>query len=319
MSAAKLERLLNLTALLLATPRPLTAQEIRERLETYPDDLAAFRRAFERDKDALRAMGFPLEVAEVPGTVQPVDGYRIPKDSYYLRDPGLTPEELAALRLAASVVQLEGASAREGLMKLGGLVDGVAGAGGIEGLADDRPVASLPGGPEVGPLFGAIAAQTPVRFAYRGEQRTVDPYRLDYQRGRWYLNGYDHLREAERVYRLDRFESRIEPLAGPRFERPSTAVPGGPLEPWQLGEGDPVDARVLVDAPQAPWIVHHLGAGAVDEERPDGSVVVTMTVTNRDNFRSFVLSFLDHAEVLEPPELRDDLIAWLEGLAGAPA
>jgi proteasome accessory factor B len=320
MSAAKLERLLNLTALLLATPRPLTAQEIRERLETYPDDLAAFRRAFERDKDALRAMGFPLEVAEVPGTAQPVDGYRIPKDSYYLRDPGLTPEELAALRLAASVVQLEGASAREGLMKLGGLVDGVDGVGGVEGLTggaggSEGLAASLPGGPEVGPLFGAIAAQTPVRFAYRGERRTVDPYRLDYQRGRWYLTGYDHLREAERVYRLDRFESRIEPLSGPRFERPSTAVPGGPLEPWQLGEGKAIDARVLVDAPQAPWIVHHLGPGAVEEERPDGSVVVTMTVTNRDNFRSFVLSFLDHAEVLDPPELRDDLTAWLEGLA----
>jgi proteasome accessory factor B len=319
MSAAKLERLLNLTALLLATPRPLTAHEIRERLETYPDDLAAFRRAFERDKDALRAMGFPLEVAEVPGTAQPVDGYRIPKDSYYLRDPGLTPEELAALRLAASVVQLEGASAREGLMKLGGLVDGTGGAdgpgAGAGGDAAVGPVASLPGGPEVGPLFGAIAAQTPVRFAYRGAQRTVDPYRLDYQRGRWYLNGYDHLREAERVYRLDRFESRIEPLPGPRFERPSTAVPGGPLEPWQLGEGKPVDARVLVDSPQAPWIVHHLGPAAVEEERPDGSVVVTMTVTNRDNFRSFVLSFLDHAEVLDPPELRDDLVAWLEDLA----
>jgi proteasome accessory factor B len=327
MSAAKLERLLNLTALLLATPRPLTAQEIRERLETYPDDLAAFRRAFERDKDALRAMGFPLEVAEVPGTVQPVDGYRIPKDSYYLRDPGLTPDELAALRLAASVVQLEGTSAREGLMKLGGLVDGVdspseglaGAAGGAAGEPGAGPMASLPGGPEVGPLFGAIAAQTPVRFAYRGEQRTVDPYRLDYQRGRWYLTGYDHLREAERVYRLDRFESRIEPLPGPRFERPSTAVPGGPLEPWQLGEGKPIDARVLVDAPQAPWIVHHLGPGAVAEERPDGSVVVTMTVTNRDNFRSFVLSFLDHAEVLDPPELRDDLVEWLVDIAEVPA
>lgn len=311
MSAAKLERLLNLTALLLATPRPLTAQEIRERLEAYPDDLAAFRRAFERDKDALRAMGFPLEVAEVPGTSQPVDGYHIPKDSYYLRDPGLDPEELAALRLAASLVQLEGTSAHEGLLKLGGLVD--------DGATDADPgglaVAALPGGPELGPLFGAIAAQTPVRFAYRGQDRTVDPYRLDYQRGRWYLTGYDHLRDAERIYRLDRFESRIEAMPGPRFERPSTAVPGGPLEPWQLGEGKPIEARVLVDAPQAPWIVHHLGKGAVTEERPDGSVVVAMTVTNRDNFRSFVLSFLDHAEVLDPPELRDDIVAWLEALA----
>ena len=47
------------------------------------------------------------------------------------------------------------------------------------------------------------------------------------------------------------------------------------------------------------------------EEEADGSVVVELPVTNRAAFRSFVLSFLDHAEVLEPPELRDDLVAWL--------
>jgi len=312
MSAAKLERLLNLTALLLNTPRPLSAQEIRERIEAYPEDLAAFRRAFERDKDALREMGFPLEVAEVPGTAQPIDGYRIPKDRYYLRDPGLTPEELAALRLAASVVQLEGVSAQEGLFKLGGLVGG----------ADDEAgtgleVAALPGAPDLGPLFGAIAAQAPVRFRYRGEDRTVDPYRLDYQRGRWYLTGFDHLRAAERLYRLDRFESRIEPLAGPRFERPATSVPGGRLESWQLGEGTPVEARILVDAAQAPWVVQHLGPDAVAEERPDGSVILTMAVTSVENFRSFLLGFLDHAEVLEPTELRKDVIAWLGDIAVA--
>jgi predicted DNA-binding transcriptional regulator YafY len=322
MSAAKLERLLNLTALLLNTPRPLSAQEVRDRIESYPDDLAAFRRAFERDKDALRAMGFPLEVAEVPGQLQPVDGYRIPKDRYYLPDPGLTPEELAALRLASSVVRLEGASAHEGLLKLGGLVGdtGGPGAGGSAGPGgpgtDGTAVVALSGAPDLGPLFGAIADRTPVRFTYRGERRTVDPYRLDYQRGRWYLTAYDHLRLAERLFRLDRFESRIEALDGPRFERPSTNVPGGPMEPWQLGEGDPVEARLLVDAPQAPWVAQHLGADAVVEQRPDGAVVVAMTVTNRDNFRSFLLNFLDNAEVLSPPELRADVVSWLERLAG---
>ena len=187
MSAAKLERLLNLTALLLETPRPLSAQEIRARLGAYPEETDAFRRAFERDKEDLRAMGVPLEVADVPSAVPAVEGYRIPKDRYYLRDPGLTPDELAALRLAASVVQLDGLSASEGLLKLGGLVgesDGM-------GLA----VGSLPGS-GVGPLFGAIAAQTAVRFGYKGEQRTVDPWRLDFQRGRWYLSGYDHAPRA---------------------------------------------------------------------------------------------------------------------------
>ena len=96
------------------------------------------------------------------------------------------------------------------------------------------------------------------------------------------------------------------------FERPAVAVPGVQLEPWQLGGGEPTQARVLVDAAQAPWIVQHLGPGAVAEERPDGSVVVTMTVTNRDNFRSFVLTFLDHAEVLAPDDLRADIVSWLE-------
>jgi predicted DNA-binding transcriptional regulator YafY len=299
---------LNLTALLLATSRPLTAQEIHERLaDAYPSDTVAFRRAFERDKDALRAMGCPLEVAEAPNTTQPVEGYRIPKDRYYLRDPGLTPEELAALRLAASVVRLEGASADEGLLKLGGLV----------GEAEPEPgleVAALPGGPELGPLFAAISARTPVRFRYRGEARTVDPYRLDFQRGRWYLTGFDHLRSAERLYRLDRLEGPIQALAGPRFERPATTEPGA-LDSWALGEEEPTVARVLVDAPQAPWVVQLLGPAAVAEERPDGSVVVTMTVTNRDNFRSFVLSLLDHAEVLEPPELRADIVGYLRLVA----
>jgi proteasome accessory factor B len=307
MSAAKLERLLNLTALLLETPRPLSAAEIRERLGMYADEPDAFRRAFERDKDDLRAMGVPLEVQAVPGAMPTVDGYRIPKDRYYLRDPGLDADELAALHMAASVVQIDGLSAREGLLKLGGLVGEADGAMGMV-------VAALPAG-HVGPLFAAIAAQTPVRFTYRSRIRTVDPYRLDFLRGRWYLTGFDHTRDDERVFRLDRFESGVEPLDGPRFDRPATAVPGGELEPWQIGEDDAVDAQVLVDAAQAPWIIQHLGPGAVAEERDDGSVVVTMTVSNRDNFRSFVLTFLDHAEVLSPPELRADVVAWLEALA----
>jgi proteasome accessory factor B len=45
--------------------------------------------------------------------------------------------------------------------------------------------------------------------------------------------------------------------------------------------------------------------------------VVTMTVTNRDNFRSFVLTFLDHAEVLEPADLRAEIVAWLEAHVAA--
>jgi predicted DNA-binding transcriptional regulator YafY len=308
-SKAKLERLLNLTALLIETPRPLSANDIRERMEGYPDEGVAFRQAFERDKRDLREMGIPLSVETVPGSLPAVDGYRIPKDRYYLADPGLTPDELAALHLAAEVVRLEGGAADEGLAKLG--------AGATAGLPSpsDADLAALPGRDDLGALFGAVIDRRPVRFTYRDQARLVDPYRLDFQRGRWYLTGFDHTREGERVYRLDRIAGEVEVLEGPAFARPTTASPGGPVEPWQLGEGEPVIARVAVDAVQAPWIVDHLGTQAVVERPADGSVVVELPVTNRESFRSFVLTFLDHAEVLGPVELRDDMVGWLEELA----
>jgi predicted DNA-binding transcriptional regulator YafY len=48
-------------------------------------------------------------------------------------------------------------------------------------------------------------------------------------------------------------------------------------------------------------------------------VVVALQVVNRDAFREWVLELLEHAEVLSPPELRDDLVARLRALAGEPA
>src|SRR3546814_14496171 len=107
-SSTKLERLLNLTALLLAAPRPLTADDIQEQLEQYPRDLVAFRRAFERDKDELRGMGIPLRVQRVPGRVPEVDGYRIPPEEYGLRDRALATDDLAALHRAAPAVPVGG-------------------------------------------------------------------------------------------------------------------------------------------------------------------------------------------------------------------
>jgi predicted DNA-binding transcriptional regulator YafY len=58
-----------------------------------------------------------------------------------------------------------------------------------------------------------------------------------------------------------------------------------------------------------------LGPDAVVEEHDDGSIVVELAVTHDDGFRSFLLGFLDHAEVLAPAELRADVVAWLEELA----
>ena len=95
------------------------------------------------------------------------DGYGVSKDAYYLRDPGLAPDELAALRLAASAVRLEGARGVEALWKLGGATS-------EQELAP--PMASLPGSEQLPVLFSAVGERRTATFRYHGEDRTVDPF-----------------------------------------------------------------------------------------------------------------------------------------------
>lgn len=303
----RLERLINLVAALLEAERPLTSDELHHRLPGYADNTAAFRRAFERDKDVLREMGVPLVLEAVDPARPGVDGYRIPKEEYYLTDPGLEADELAAIHLAATAVQLEGARGVEALWKLGGWV------------AEEGPppaTAALPGAAHLGAAFAAISRRRPVTFSYRGAQRRVDPWRLAFRNGHWYLAGRDHDRDDERNFRLDRVAGDITvDESGEAFEPPADTP--GQAVPWQMGDEEPVTARLLVDADHVGWAVGQVGADAVESRRDDGSVVLTVHVTNRSAFRSFVLGFLDHAEVLDPPELRAEMVSWLEQLCGA--
>ena len=301
----KLERLLNLITALLETTRPLTAEELRSRVPGYPDNLAAFRRAFERDKDDLRDMGIPLVYEPVPGVDPPIDGYRIDRSRYYLRDPGFEPDELAALNLAATAVTLDGIEGVEGLWKLGGVVESAG-----EEPAIDGALAALPADANLPALYQACTERRTASFTYNDEARTVEPHQVGYQRGHWYLTGWDQARDGERNFRLDRIQGTVTTSGPGAFARRETHA-GLPGDPWLLGEGDEVVARLLVDPDQATWAARQLGDDVPAEARGDGSVVFDVAVTNWPAFRSFVLTFLDHAEVLGPPQLRRQMIDWL--------
>jgi proteasome accessory factor B len=107
-----LERLLNLLALLLNATRPLTFEEIRARVPAYQqDDLASAKRMFERDKDALRDVGVPVDLTSTD--VWEVEkGYRIVKERYYLPDIDFTPDEMWALFVAAHTPGEDGEAER---------------------------------------------------------------------------------------------------------------------------------------------------------------------------------------------------------------
>jgi predicted DNA-binding transcriptional regulator YafY len=297
----RLERLLNLVAALIDTDRPLTAEEIAGRVPGYPSPGPTFKRAFERDKATLRAMGVPLEVIVLePLNPESPQGYRVRRQRYELPDPGLDPDEVAALHLAATSVRLDGGDATAAVWKLGGVpVD----------RRDQAATASLPGGDHLEALFAAATERRTVGFGYRGSARTVDPWRFEFRNGHWYLVGWDHDRGDQRTFRLDRLTDAPRPGAPDAFEPPTATSPTA-THPWEVGDEDPVDVRVLVDADQAAFAVGN--AGVDPERRPDGSVVLTLRTTNRAALRSWVLGFLDHAEILGPPEERQAMAAWLD-------
>ncbi len=305
----KLERLMDLVITLLETERLITADQIRSHVPGYPEKLESFRRAFERDKEELRDMGLPLEMDYLPGTDPPILGYRINKGDYYLPDPGLEPDELKALHLAAAMVDLEGIAGDDALWPLGGVPEQIGG-----GDLTTMGIA-LPGDPNLGSLFGAIQRRARISFGYGSDERVVDPYRLDLQSGWWYLTGLDHRHGEVRTFRVDRIEGSVDIDDQTRFERPDSSSqlrPSG--APWELGAGSPVAARLLVDAHRAAHAATTLGAEHIKERRDDGTLVFDVPVTNWPAFRSFVLGYLEHAELLGPEDWRNELIEWLEAL-----
>lgn len=311
-TTTKAERLLTLLKVLLDTDVLVTAAEVRQRVPGYAEGDVAFRRAFERDKAELGAMlGHPIRSAPVPGTDPPMEGYRIRPEDAYLRDPGLTPEERRALGVAASAVRLAGVDPTRGPMKVGATPgdEPTPGTGGeTEVPADARVVA----------LFQAVAERRVACFRYHDEDREVQPARLRFTKGRWYLTGPDAARGAERQFRVDRIDGEVALGPPGAYPPPAPAGPDALDQPWAMGEGPARTVRVRVDPPRAEAARRGApGAGATEE--PDGSVVLALEVRNVEGLRSFVLGFGEEAEVLDPPEVRAAVVGWLSSLADGSA
>jgi proteasome accessory factor B len=299
----RLERLLNLVASLLDTERLLKAEEIKVRVPGYPEGEIAFHRAFNRDKATLRAMDIPLTTEWLDeGDPEAGQGYRIRRDRYELPDPGLEPEEVAALHFASTTVRLEGTEATEAIWKLGGVTPA--------GSAPIEATASVPGGEHLAVLYAATTDRRKVTFSYRGEVRQIEPWRLSFRNGFWYLAGWDRARGDRRTFRVDRIAAAPEAGGPAEVDRPNDTGRAAP-QPWEMGDEEPVEVDVLVDGGQARFAVEATGNAAVRERRPDGSVVLRLVVTNRAALRSFVLGWLDHAEILAPRSERDALVDWV--------
>ena len=301
--------MINLLALLVERSRPLTLKQIRRELgNQYSDQDEAARAAFERDKSELRKMGIPIEMVTLGGDQAGEGGYTIDRRSFLLADLKLTDAERTALELAIATVRMGAVVGEGALWKLGGERITNAPATSVNVQLTDEVLRSLAAG---------VIDRKSLTFTYKSEKRTVDPYGLLARGGFWYLVGHDHLREAQRVFRVDRIESSIG-VVNSSFERPAnfdleSAVP---TERDMLADGEAPDthAVVRVDASLAPRVRDEFGDSAVVGTNTDGSLDFQIPCANLAAFRSWLFAMVDRAEVLSPPHVREYVVASLREL-----
>jgi proteasome accessory factor B len=203
-------------------------------------------------------------------------------------------------------VRLEGDDPDDALLKVG--------AAGADGPA----LVALPADPRLPGLYEAVRARRLLRFAYDGVDRRFEPYGLLCRDAFWYLVGHDRTRDAPRTFRVDRISGAIDQGEPDAFTVPPTHDPEKalPVQPYSLAPGEATEALVEADLVVASRVVREVGEEAVRERREDGSVVVAIPVQNPEGLRSWLFGFLDHARVLEPPEVVAVVTGWLSAMAG---
>ena len=319
----RIERLINLIAALLEARRPLTAQDIRDTISGY-DQLThdAFRRAFERDKDALRSMGIPLDTVPADKLMDDrADGYIISKSRYYLPELDLKPDELAALRIAAQAILGGATEAESGLMKLSIDSSGAPAPGPRVVWGADLAAEQ----PSLGAFYSALLDHKPVEFEYRtasagaASRRRLQPYGLVHRRGHWYLVGQDLDKDDVRSFKVARVSGPVARLAGTYTIPPSFDAAehvGG--EAWAIGP-DASDATVVRFDSSMSWWVEQNMPGLPASAGPHGALDVEVPVANLDALISWIIGFGSEVEILAPESARRRLIEHLASYLEQPA
>jgi proteasome accessory factor C len=246
--------------------------EVAERFGVKPAELVA-------DLETLSMVGvYPYTPDALVEVTIEDDEVWVRYADWFERPLRLTPGEALALVAAG-----RGLAGTPGADPDGALARGIAKLEGALRLTSGPQVdvdlgAAAPESEVVPVLRQAVATSTQVELDYWSlssdevTTRTVDPYAVAAEGGAWYLRAFDHLRDEERVFRIDRV----------RAARPSTTSFEAPAGERSVAvyEPRPDDPRVTLElSPAARWVLEAHPHEEADV-RPDGSVAVTLAVSS---------------------------------------
>lgn len=293
---------------------------LRSRGKMKAEELAAVfgvtPRSIYRDIQALAEANVPI--VSLPG---PDGGYSLMKE-YAVSPITFTDEQIAALFLGASFLRATGldpfrTAVDEAMAKIARVLPPKQ----VQRLEALRRsiLPDFAGGartPEEAQFFrlvheGLVGSRR-LQAEYRnlsGEitSRSIDPYGLIFQSGRWYVVGHCHLRGAIRMFRIDRFRKLA--LSEERFERPADF----PLDPFLFRAAEEeefsrprVRVRLEADERQRRYLFEHpYFCRCNPQEVGESSVVLDVPEPSVPWLVDLVLEGRGRLRVIEPESVAE--------------
>ena len=121
--------------------------------------------------------------------------------------------------------------------------------------------------------------------------RRVDPWAIHSEGGLWYLQGWCHSSNAERVFRIDRVRAAV-------ITEQTSVVPD-PLPVFTLFDGSNALGQItLLLQPEARWVTEYYPAESI-EPHPDGTTTITLAIGSLPWLERLLLRLGSEATVVD--------------------
>jgi predicted DNA-binding transcriptional regulator YafY len=168
-------------------------------------------------------------------------------------------------------------------------------------------------------IVRAIRERKQVSFRYTADKRdhpvSMEPYRVVYFSGFWYLIGNEPATGILKRYALDRItDFRLSKTCFKGIPEDLDGILHSSANIWFAGEMN-LAVTVLIDAQVSHYFKRRkmFPTQEIKEERPDGSVVVTFRVGRYEAIRNFLKSWIPNIVILAPEDFKKDLLKDMKG------
>ncbi|MBE5842390.1 MAG: YafY family transcriptional regulator [Butyrivibrio sp.] len=296
----KIDRLIGILSILLQK-EVTTAPELAEHFEVS-------RRTINRDIETLCQAGIPIKTTQgVGGGISIMDGYKMDRTLLTSRDMQMI---LAGLRSLDSV---SGSGYYGQLMEKlqAGSSEFISGRDSV--LIDLSSWYKTSLAPKISTIQDAIENRHLLTFHYYAQagegKRTIEPYYVVFKWSSWYVYGWCQKRKDYRLFKLNRMVKVVETDKG--FVCRNAPLPDLSTEKIFPG-GIKVKALFSKDV---KWrLVEEFGPNCFTETE-DGRFMFTADYTDSDNLITWIMTFGNKAEVLEPVEARRQISKMVQKMA----